>query len=281
MRDLDALVVDRPFCFVDCETTGTSVTNDRIVELSLVIVHPAMSNTPPFVKTRRLNPGIPIPAEATAVHGITDEDVRSAPAFRDIAANLWQLLDPCDLAGFNVRRFDLPILRAEFRRAGFGLDHTTRRIIDLQFLFHHREPRDLAAAVSFYLGREHVRAHSAEGDTLVLLELLEAQLKRYEDLPCELGALNAACDEFQPFRTEIEAWFGDDLKNPVFQRGKHKDRTLRWVFENEAQYIGWMLGAAENMDPEVKEFIQSFRRRLYEPAPAAPAAQPQQASLGV
>lgn len=280
MRTLEQLVVDRPMAFVDVETTGLSVTNDRIVELSVVIVYPTTSLTPPLTKTRRLNPTVSIPADVTAVHGITDADVAGQPTFREIAKGLWALLDPCDLAGFGIRRFDLPILRAEFRRCGMALDHTTRRIVDLQFLFHHREPRDLAAAVAFYLGREHTRAHSAEGDTLVLLELLEEQLRRYPDIPCELDALNAACDEFQPFRTEVEAWFGDDLETPVFQRGRHKDKSLGWVLENYADYIGWMLGSAEDMDPEVKEFIRSFRRRMYEAPPTAPG-EPEQARLAV
>lgn len=288
MRDLGALVVDRPLAFIDLETTGVSIADDRIVEIGVVIVYPLPTDGSepkmPWQRSRRVNPGMPIPAEATAVHGITDADVAQEPTFREIANALRTALEPCDLAGFNLRRFDLPMLRAELRRCGLSLDHTTRRLIDLQQLYHQREPRDLAAAVRFYTGREHVGGHSAESDTFVLLELLESQLQRYPDLPCNLDALHAACNAFAPFRTEVEAWFGDDLKNPVFQRGKSvKGMTLDEVLKTDPGFIGWMLNKAEDMDEEVKEFVRRRRQEIdYRdtPRPAAPAT-PVQSSLGV
>lgn len=291
MRTLIDLVVERPLAFLDCETTGNSTAADRIVELSLVIVYPATKNEPapaPFTKTRRINPTIPIPAEATGIHGIRDEDVRGEPTFRDVCRDLWKLLDPCDLAGFNLRGFDLPILRAEFQRCGITFEATTRRTIDLQYLFHKREPRNLPAAVQFYLGRAHAGAHGAEADTLVLLELLEAQLGKYPDLPCDVKGLHAACDEFRPFRTAVEDWFGDDLANPVFHRGKTvMGKTLAEVIKNDAGFIQWMLVKAADMEEEVKDFVRRYRETVTfddvpRPGPASASEKPVvQASLGV
>ncbi|MGE4191692.1 MAG: exonuclease domain-containing protein [Thermoanaerobaculia bacterium] len=289
MRGLDQLLVDRPLAFLDCETTGTSVTEDRIVELGVIIVYPLEQSgqQAPLVRTRRLNPTVPIPAEATAVHGISDADVKNEPTFREVAHSLFQLLNSCDFAGFNLRRFDLPLLRAEFRRCGMQLERTIgkdgpiRRLIDLQYLFHLREPRDLGAAVRFYLGRDHAGGHTAGGDTAVLLELIESQLRRYEDLPCTMDGLHAACDEFQPFRTEVEAWFGDDLEHPVFLRGRSvKGMTLEQVLKTDAGFIHWMLSKAEDIDEEVKEFVRRYRQKLeYRDVPRP--TEPTQASLGV
>lgn len=264
MGSLLELVTERPLCFLDLESTGTNTSADRIVEIGLVIIHPPGNDgapaPAPTVKTRRLNPGVAIPAEATEVHGITDADVQAEPTFKSIATALSALVDPCDFAGFNLRGFDFPMLRAEFKRCGFNLDHRTRRLIDLQYLFHHREPRHLAAAVRFYLGRDHEGGHSAHADTMVLLELLEAQMAHYDDIPCAVDALHATCDEFRPFRTEAETWFGDDLTEPVFQCGKLKGRDLGWALEYDSEYIGWMMTKAEDMDEDVKEFIRRFRR---------------------
>lgn len=263
------LGLDRPLAFLDTETTGTSTAEDRIVELALVIIYPDTEAGPgeTYRKVRRLNPERPIPTEATAVHGIRDEDVAASPAFRQVAQSLWELLNPCDIAGFNARRFDLPILRAEFRRAGFSFEMQGRRLIDLQYLFHLRERRDLGAAVRFYLDEDHGEAHTAEADTEVLPRLLAAQLERYPDLPANLDGLHAACDEFAPFQTEVEAWFGDDLDAPVFQRGKkHKGHALADVLLDDPGYIHWMLEKAEDMDEEVKDFLRRFRKDL--PAPA-------------
>ena len=175
--------LDRPHVFLDLETTGLSVSQDRIIELAIIKVMPQGDV---LERVRRFNPGMPIPAAATAVHGITDEDVREESMFAQRARSLADLLDDCDLAGFNVRRFDLPLLVAEFRRAGLPFDLEGRRVIDVQAIFHREERRDLSAAARFYLGREHPEAHSALGDIRTSAAVLYAQLARYDHLPKDL-----------------------------------------------------------------------------------------------
>jgi DNA polymerase III subunit epsilon len=214
-------------------------------------------------KVRRFNPGIPIPPEASAVHGITDEDVADEPPFAARARSLLELLEPCDLVGFNLRRFDLPMLLAEFRRSGLTLDVDDRRLIDVQFIFHREEPRDLGAAVRFYLGRELEDAHSALADIRATAAVLAAQLERYGSLPRDIDGLDRYCDEVRPFETEVDRWFTtQDDGERVFRRGKHRDRRLDEVAREAPDYLSWML-SAEDMDPGVMDVVRDALARLY------------------
>ncbi len=254
--------LERPLVFLDLETTGLRVAKDRVIELAVVRLAP---NGDVTERVRRFNPGVPIPAEATAVHGITDEDVAEEPPFAARARSLAELLDPCDLGGFNLRRFDLPMLLAEFERAGIPFNVDERRLIDVQQIFHREEPRDLSAAVKFYLERELEDAHSALADTRATAQVLAAQLERYPHLPRELEALDRYCDEVSPFETEADRWFHDPRGDaPVFRRGKHRDRPLQVVARAEPDYLRWML-SAEDMDSGVKEVV---RRALESADPA-------------
>ncbi len=245
--------LDRPLVFLDLETTGLRVAGDRIIELALIRVAPSGDVAE---KVRRFNPGVPIPAEATAVHGISDEDVAHEPPFAARARSLARILDPCDLAGFNLRRFDLPMLLAEFQRAGVEFRVDERRIVDVQMIFHREEPRDLSAAVRFYLGRELEDAHSALADIRATMAVLGAQLERYPHLPRDLEALDAYCDEIRPFETELDRWFeqtGDD--GYVFRRGKHRGTPLAAVAGAHPDYLEWMLGL-DDLDETVKEVVR-------------------------
>src|SRR5688572_1545605 len=168
--------LERPLAFFDLETTGLNPRTDRIVELAVLRIAP---DGDLVERVRRFNPGIPIPAEASKVHGITDEDVAAEPPFSARAKSLLELLEPCDLAGFNIRRFDLPMLLAEFKRAGLEMDLKERRVVDIQAIYHREERRDLTAAARFYLGREHPEAHSALSDIRTSAAVLSAQLTRY------------------------------------------------------------------------------------------------------
>lgn len=245
--------LDRPLVFLDLETTGLSPANDRIIELAIIKVTPRGDV---LERVRRFNPGMPIPAEATRVHGITDEDVREEATFAQRARSLAALLDGCDLAGFNVRRFDVPMLCAEFRRADVEFDPRARRIIDVQAIFHREERRDLSAAARFYLGREHPEAHSALGDIRTSAAVLFAQLERYGHLPRDLDGLQSYCDEFIPMETELERWFqGSAESGWVFRRGKHRGKSLADVARNERDYLEWMLGT-EDMDAEVLRVVR-------------------------
>ena len=235
--------LDRPVAFLDLETTGLATSSDRIVELAVVQLSPEGDVRE---GVRRFNPGIPIPPDATAIHGITDADVADAPPFSARARSLADLLDPCDLAGFNLRRFDLPMLVAEFKRAGVSFHPTRRRLIDVQTIFHREEPRNLSAAAKFYLGREHDEAHTALGDTRTTAAVFSAQLRRYAHLPRELDALHAYCDEVAPYRTELDRWFGGKPGAYVFRRGKHRGRALAEIANSEPDYLEWMLGAGRH-----------------------------------
>ncbi len=259
---LPPVELDRPLIFLDLETTGLNIREDRIIEMAVLRVSPQGDV---LERVRRFNPGIPIHPEAAAVHGMTDEDVASEVPFAARAKALHQLLDPCDLAGFNIRRFDLPMLRAEFKRANIEFDYKSRRIIDVQGIFHLEEPRDLSAAARFYLGREHQEAHSALGDIRTTAAVLAAQIERYPDLPRDMNGLNQYCDEFIPIRTEVELWFDDSDEGRVFRRGKHRGRTLVQVSQTEPDYLRWML-KAEDMDDEVLDIVREALARTMPPA---------------
>lgn len=169
------LNLQRPLVFFDLETTGVQITRDRIVEISIVKVHPDGERE---TKTRRINPGIPIPPEATAVHGISDEDVADCPTFAQVARSLYTWLEGCDIAGFNSNRFDVPMLIEEFLRAGVAINFDDRYFVDVQTIFHKMERRTLEAAYKFYCNKTLENAHSAEADTLATVEVLEASTLR-------------------------------------------------------------------------------------------------------
>jgi DNA polymerase-3 subunit epsilon len=249
--------LDRPLIFFDLETTGLHMKNDRIVELALIKITPQGDV---LERVRRFNPEIPIPAEATAVHGITDADVADEAPFCARARALADLMEGCELAGFNIRRFDLGMLIAEFARCDIRFDLEGRRIIDMQNIFHHEEPRDLSAAARFYLGREHEEAHTALGDIRTSAAVLGAQLNRYPGLPQDLDGLHAYCQEHYPMRTEVDRWFGGEGDGRVFRRGKHAGRSLDEVARTEPDYLRWMMGA-EDMDEEVIRLVQDALTR--------------------
>ena len=172
------LNLKKPIIFFDLETTGTNIMHDRIVELSYIKVYPDGKEEE---KTRRLNPEMPIPPQATAVHHITDEDVKDAPTFRQIAKDLLRIFENCDIAGFNSNKFDVPLLMEEFLRCGLKFDVSNRKFVDVQTIFHKMEQRTLVAAYKFYCDKELTDAHSALADTRATYEVLKAQLDRYQE----------------------------------------------------------------------------------------------------
>ena len=180
------LNLKNPLIFFDLETTGVDVAKDRIVEICYIKVFPDGSEKE---YTRRINPGMHIPEGASAVHGIYDEDVKDCPLFREVAREIAADFEGCDLAGFNSNRFDLPMLAEEFLRAQVDIDLTRHHAIDVQVLYHKREPRTLSAAHKFYCGTEFDNAHSALADTRATYEVLKAQLDHYDDMENDIAAL--------------------------------------------------------------------------------------------
>ncbi len=255
--------LERPLVFFDIETTGLDLKNDRIIELAFIKVTPQGDV---LERTRRFNPGIPIPKEATAVHGITDADVADEVAFCRTARSLADGFEACDLAGFNIRRFDLHMLIYEFRRCSVEFSLEGRRVLDVQTIFHREEPRDLSAAAKFYLGRKHEEAHTALGDIRTAAAVLGAELARYSHIPKDIDGLHEYCETYAPFRTEVDRWFKGPPEARVFRRGKHRGQTLVEVAKDKPDYLRWMLGA-EDMDEEV---LRVVREALGEPpAPAS------------
>ncbi len=245
--------LDRPLVFFDLETTGLDLKEDRIIELALIKMMP---HGDVLERERRFNPGMPIPAAATAIHGITDADVADELPFCRTANNLAEMLDGCDLAGFNVRRFDIPMLVHAFAGCGVEFEMEGRRVLDMQNIFHREERRDLSAAAKFYLDREHEEAHTALGDIRTTAAVLAAQLALYPDIPRDLDGLHAYCEEFSPTRTEVDRWFSAEQDGRVFRRGKHKGTPLIDVAREAPDYLHWMMGA-DDMDQDVVTIVRA------------------------
>jgi DNA polymerase-3 subunit epsilon len=234
---VETLRSDRPIVFFDLETTGTDPATDRIVEISALRIDPGGERA---TRTRRLNPERPIPPEATEVHGIRDEDVRDEPTFRSVARGFLEFLGESDLAGFNVLRFDIPLLDRELRDCGLDLGLPRRRVIDAMTIFHRKERRDLSAAVRFYLGREHEGAHGAEADVLAVADVLDAQLARYDDLPRSVEELAAWCDPAPPGAVDRSGKFVWKDGRVVFAFGKFQGRALEDVAKDRRDYLEWV-----------------------------------------
>ena len=231
------LNLKRPLVFFDLETTGVDTAKDRIVEISMVKVMPDGEE---IVRTRLINPQMHIPEDATAVHGITDDDVKDQPTFAQIAKSLSQFIEGCDFGGFNSNRFDLPMLVEEFLRAGVDVDFKNRKFIDVQNIFHKMEQRTLVAAYKFYCNKDLTDAHSAEADTRATYEVLKAQLDRYSELQNDVAALA----EFSS-RGETVDYAGrivyNDKGEEVFNFGKYKGVKVSEVFQREPSYYDWMM----------------------------------------
>lgn len=232
------LNLKNPVVFFDLETTGINITQDRIVEISFLKVYP---NGKEDVKSRRINPGIPIPPQATAIHGITDDDVKDCPTFRQVARSLADQLEGCDLAGFNSSRFDVPMLAEEFLRAGVDFDMSKRKFVDVQIIFHRKEQRTLEAAYTFYCNKQLENAHSAEADAIATYEVLKSQLDRYPDLANDIESLSK---EYSSFNNNVD-FAGRIILNEegveVFNFGKHKGKPVLQVLKNEPGYYSWMM----------------------------------------
>ena len=240
--------LDRPLLFFDLETTGLDVEKDRIIELALIKLTPQGDV---LERERRFNPGIPIPSEAAAIHHITDADVANELPFDRTAKNLYAIFDNCDLAGFNVKGFDLPLLINEFRCCGIEFSLKGRRILDMQAIFHREESRDLSAAARFYLGREHEEAHAALGDIRTSAAVLGAQLERYAHVPKDLDGLHAYCAEYA-----VGRWFSGPKEARTFKKGKHNGQLLSTVARDAPDYLHWMLGL-DDLDADVREVVRA------------------------
>jgi len=240
LESLASILDGRPLVFFDLETTGTDRMQDRIVEIAALRIAPGGEVT---TFDRRVNPGIPIPRESTAIHGISDDDVKEARRFPEIAGEIEAFFSGADLAGYNIRGFDVPLLLKEFERASHPFSLEGRRIVDAQTIYFRKEPRDLSAAVRFFAGREHAGAHAALADVVASAEVLAGQLARYEDLPRTTGGLH---DFTMP---DDGRWVDPDKRfswrhgQAVFAFGENRGKKLKEVAESNPGYMQWILRA--------------------------------------
>ena len=231
-----ALQLNRPIVFIDLETTGINLATDRVIEIAIVKILPDKTRV---VKHKIVNPQMPIPKASSAIHGITDDKVKDAPTFKEVANELKQFIDNADLSGYNSNRFDIPLLMEEFLRAGITFDMTNRRMLDVQQIFHMMEKRTLGAAYKFYCEKELIDAHSAEADASATWEILEAQLGRYEHLGTTLDTILQFTGEEKYVDFARRFVFDNDVE--VFNFGKHKGRAVTDVLKAEPQYYDWMM----------------------------------------
>lgn len=254
------LNLTKPLAFFDLETTGTNITSDRIIELSIVKLIPGGEKK---IETHRINPTVPIPYESSLIHGIYDKDVIDKPTFKDLAHRLNQFLQGCDLAGFNILKFDIPVLVEEFFRAEVDFDISKRKMVDAQRIFHMMEPRTLSAAYKFYCGKELKDAHSAEADTLATVEVLMAQIERYKD--CIMK--DSKGNDYTPIQNDVAALHSltalpthdlagriamNDKGDYVFNFGKYKNQRVVDVFSTDKTYYKWIMDGDFSRDTKDK-----------------------------
>ena len=230
------LRLKRPLAFIDLETTGTNLACDHIIEIAIVRLN--VDNTRQ-IKRKLLNPGVPIPAGSTDVHGYTDEMVKDAPVFKQVANEIKQFIENCDLCGYNSNRFDVPMLVEEFLRAGLEFDIAHRRLVDVQKIFHQMEQRTLAAAYKFYCDKNLEGAHTAEADAVATWEVLEAQINRYPQLGESVDTILNFLGEDQVI--DLARRFVMEKGIEVFNFGKHKGKPVAEILKAEPQYYDWMM----------------------------------------
>ena len=263
------LKLKRPICFFDLETTGTNISSDRIVEIAITKVHPDGKEE---VKCRKLNPTIPIPIEASLVHGIYDEDIKDEPTFAQVAKGLFEVMKGCDLGGFNSNKFDVPLLIEEFYRVGIEFDVANINLVDVQNIFHQMEQRTLVAAYKFYCNKDLTDAHSAEADTNATYEVLQAMLDKYQ----KTEFINQDKEVSVPVVNDMEklAEFSKrnnnvDLagrfvfnKNEIecFNFGKHKGKPVEQVLSEEPSYYSWMMNGDFSIN--TKKVLENIKLQL-------------------
>ena len=245
------LKLERPIVFFDLEATGINVMRDRIVEICVVKVKPDGERE---IKKRLINPEIPIPPQATEIHGISDDDVKNEPSFKQVSKSFFDFLGSCDLSGFNLLKFDIPLLVQEFKRANLTFETRERKVVDVQRIYHKNEPRTLAAAVRFYCNEELEGAHGSEADTLATIKVLEAQLGRYEEVPKTVDELDEYCNPNDPSFIDREGKLKWLDKEVVIGFGQKSGMSLKTLANTESSYLKWILRG--DFNEEVKKIVR-------------------------
>ncbi|MBL7148406.1 MAG: 3'-5' exonuclease [Nanoarchaeota archaeon] len=251
--------LNKPLVFIDLETTGIETLRDRIVELSALKINP--DNTEESI-TLRINPQIPIPPEATAIHGIKDNDVANKSTFKEHSLMIKNFLEGCDLGGFNLKKFDLEILEAEFKRAEVEFSKENRFILDVMTIYHKFNPRDLAAAHKEYCNKEIENHHSAEHDVRATIDIFKSQLETHKELPRNIGELHDFCNERKPAHWIDDKgkfiWINNDV---VINFSSHKGKLLSEMVKNESGFLRWILD--RDFLPDAKDIVSEALNRKF------------------
>jgi DNA polymerase-3 subunit epsilon len=258
----------RPLAIIDIESTGTNPRQDRVIDLVIIKLMPDGAQT---THSFRCNPGIPIPPEVEAIHHISNADIAQAPPFTEVAVRIFEVLKDCDLGGFGIVRFDIPMLTEEFARAGLAFPADDCRVVDAQRIFHKKEPRDLTAALAFYCGEEHTQAHGAEADALATIKVLQAQLEKYDDLPRAMDGLDAYCnikrDPSWADKTGKLKWINGEI---VINFGvKYTGQKLRELAQNNATFLKWILKS--DFPGDTKKLVADALEGKFPAQPPPPA----------
>lgn len=263
------LQLKKPICFFDLETTGTSVSKDRIVEIAITKVFPDGTEE---IKCRKLNPTIPIPIEASLVHGIYDEDIKDEPTFKQVAKGLHDFMKDCDLGGFNSNKFDVPLLLEEFHRVDIEFKIDNINLVDVQNIFHQMEQRTLVAAYKFYCDKDLTNAHSAEADTNATYEVLQSMLDKYKgteftdkegntSIPVVNDIEQLAVFSKRNNNVDLAGRFVFDKNNvECFNFGKHKGKPIEQVLSEEPSYYAWMMNGEFSIN--TKKVLETVKLRL-------------------
>jgi DNA polymerase-3 subunit epsilon len=254
------LQLTKPLAVIDLETTGISLSSDRIIEIAIVKIMPDGKK---ISKRKLLNPEMPVPPASTEIHGITNEMVKDAPTFKQVGNELKQFIENCDLAGYNSNRFDIPMLAEEFLRIGMEFDCKGRKLIDVQKIFHLMEQRTLSAAYKFYCNKNLEGAHGAEADASATWEVLEAQVIKYTQLGDNVETILKFIGEDQV--VDFARRFAFENGVEIFNFGKHKGRAVADVLKAEPQYYDWMMKGDFPMHTKQK-LTEIFNRTMLKKA---------------
>jgi DNA polymerase-3 subunit epsilon len=252
------LALKKPLVIFDLETTGLNISSDRIVEIFYLKIFPDQHEES---KVYLVNPTVHIPEEATAIHGIRDEDVANAPTFSEIAPILAEAFEGCSFAGYNSNKFDLPLLAEEFLRANIDFDLKKCKSIDVQVIFHKKEQRTLEAAYKFYCDKTLDNAHTAEADARATYEVLQAQLHKYADLPNDMDHL-ADFSSHSPTVDFMGRIILNDKQEEIFNFGKYKGQSVATVLAKDPLYYSWMMKA--DFPQYTKKVLTAIKLREFE-----------------
>lgn len=247
------LNLTKPIVFFDLETTGLNITTDRIVEIAVIKIFP---NGNKENKSWLVNPTIPIPKEVSEIHGITDKKVKNEPTFKQLAADIFKLIEDCDLGGYNSDKFDIPLLAEEFIRVNIDFNLNNRETIDVQNIFHKLEKRTLSAAFKFYCNKNLDNAHSAMADTSATYEILLAQIEKYDEIDNNIESLS----KFSNIRGKCADLAGfikfNESGDEILSFGKYRNITLNEIWKKNPGYFSWISNA--DFPKFTKKIIDNF-----------------------